>query len=78
MLKKIFFLSVMVRLSAVVLFFRMKTHNASISTGRYWYRYPCYITLAWYGMFMQKLREEIECIKKAMNADPVPAVKQRN
>jgi hypothetical protein len=60
---KFFFLSVTVRLSAVVLFFGMKTLNASISTRRYRYRYPCYVTLTWYGMFMQKRREEIECFK---------------
>jgi hypothetical protein len=44
----------------VVLFFGMKTHNASISTQRYRYRYPFYITLTWYGRFAKKLREEIE------------------
>jgi hypothetical protein len=60
---KTIFLSVTVRLSAVVLFFGMKTHNASISTRRYRYRYPFYVALTWYGRFMQKLREEIECYK---------------
>jgi hypothetical protein len=62
MLKKIF-LSGTVRLSAVVLFFGMKTHNASISTRRYRYRYPFYATLTWYGGFAKKLREEIEYFK---------------
>ena len=56
--KCFFFLSETVRLSAVVLFFGIKSHNASISTRRYRYRYPFYVTLTWYGMFMQKLREK--------------------
>jgi hypothetical protein len=66
------------------LFFGMKSHNASISTRQYRYRYPFYVTLTWYGMFMQKLREKIECKKETwyhtLKADPVPAeaVKRKN
>jgi hypothetical protein len=67
--KKKIFLSGTVRLSAVVLFFGMKTRNASISSRRYRFRYPFYVTLTWYGRYAQKLREKIEyrgveCFKK--------------
>jgi hypothetical protein len=63
MFENYFFLSVTVRLTAVVLFFGRKTHNASISTRRYRYRYPCYLTLAWYRMLTRKLGEEIKCFE---------------